>query len=186
MYTHMKSRLLVFSLVLSGLFIVACGDDDAPPVNPLVGEWELDEIIVVNPPSGYSSVDGVEFNTLAGESSYVITFNSDLTYSREVDDIPQQGDLEDEGTWSLDEDDLSLDVDDGDEANILFLDFDVNGDIDDKLNVTVDAEIFALSDAILSDPQFVDTVKTQAQFNAVFQQRAVSIPVELELEFDKQ
>lgn len=98
-------------LLIGTVVLVGCNKDDEEP-EPIVGTWELDEATVEF--EGYSFYGGNE-NHWIGESSYIITFNEDLTFQRELEDVPFTSgtdNLDEEGEWELDEDDLDLDTDD--------------------------------------------------------------------------
>ncbi len=114
-----KNLLYLFFLPLA--FIVACGSDDEPDVNLLIGEWELDDITISSPPSGYGT-QGINLTpsaTINGESSYQIEFKDDFTYERLLRDaraVNSNGepiiiDFEDDGEWEEDGTDLDLDQD---------------------------------------------------------------------------
>lgn len=119
----MKKNLL-YLLLLPLAFMISCSSDDEPEVNLLVGQWELDGIVVSDPPSGYSlqSINLEPGATILNESSYIIEFNDDFTYERDIEDgtlFDSNGnaivsDLKDEGQWEEDGDQLDLDIDEAD------------------------------------------------------------------------
>ena len=103
----MKNYLLLLSLAV--LILASCKDDE-PEIDPIVGLWELDDASLSF--SGFSYYGFEGDNDIFGESSYIIEFNEDFTYERELEDIPGLGDLNDEGEWEHDTEDLDLDTDD--------------------------------------------------------------------------
>ena len=123
----MKKLLQLFILSIWSVgFLSSCGSDDGPTINPIVGEWELNEVTFSEAPSAFSRFNGGTDNNVYGETKYTITFNSDQTYLREL--RINGGTFEDDGEWELDGDDLTLDQDDSD-LNGLILDYTVEEDI---------------------------------------------------------
>lgn len=176
----MKNYLLV--ALLSGLVLfVSCGEDE-PPIDPLVGEWELDEIEFSNPPSGHRlATNPVTESTIWGESSYIITFNADGTYERELD--RSQGDVEDEGTWEKDGEDLDLDQDETN-ADDLVTSFTID-EIDDKKMTLIGRDAwFAWPPEIVNDPLALDTLEND-EINDFFVEYGVIVDFTVTMEFDR-
>ncbi|MEM6642926.1 MAG: lipocalin family protein [Bacteroidota bacterium] len=130
----MKKNLLFSTVAFCALlFIVSCGDDgDEPAAAHEVGTWELDSYALQDFPVGFESNEGlvlaIEQITFGGVQiqSYELVLNSDGTYEREINIAGP--DLDDEGTWTLDDDDLELESEDGNDQ-----DFNVEKNEDDDL-----------------------------------------------------
>ncbi|MEP2027050.1 MAG: lipocalin family protein [Reichenbachiella sp.] len=177
----MKKLLQTTLLACSLLFIASCSSDDPEP-DKIIGTWILDNGTYSNPPAAYSLQAG-DVESIYGESEYKIRFFDDMTYERDV--TGNGGSFEDEGTYSQTGDKLELDYEKG--TTGLDLEFDVVGDITDKnLDIITSTQITALSDAILNDKEFQDTVTTNAQYFAVLEERGVVITLDLTYYFDRE
>ena len=113
----MKRNLLLTFTIVSLVFINSCGSDDEPALAHEVGQWTLDSYALQGFPVGFESNEGtiltveqVSFNGLPVDS-YMLTLNNDGTYQRTIDVAGP--DLDDNGTWTLDDDDLILNREDG-------------------------------------------------------------------------
>ncbi|MEM6737561.1 MAG: hypothetical protein AAGC64_07365 [Bacteroidota bacterium] len=113
-------KLLLFNITLFFLLCgTSCGDDDEEPtLTHEIGEWSLDSYALQNFPAGFESNEGlllrVDQISLGGLSveSYKLVLNNDGTYTRSIDVTGP--DVNDNGTWELDDDDLELEPEDGD------------------------------------------------------------------------
>jgi hypothetical protein len=104
----MKGILKLITACSLLLLIVSCSDDE-PKVNPIVGEWKIDTYILTNLPEAYKSNEGYEFSSLWGESSYILSFIDETNYTRVLATSSEE--ISEEGEWSLNDDELSLDPD---------------------------------------------------------------------------
>lgn len=180
-------KRIFYLLLASSVFMISCGDDE-PTINPIVGEWVLDQITISNPPDGYAFAVSTTPTNLYGESSYEIEFFADGTYERTIN-TPNR--FEDEGTWELSNDELELDQD---ETNVqgLPLDFEVDGTISEERGMTLitnDDQWFVWPPAILAEFEpgvtALDTADTQEKLNALFADYGELQTVTMELEFEK-
>lgn len=154
----MKKLVQLFTLVtFSMIFFISCKDDE-PKIDPIIGEWELNEVSYSDASSEFSRFNGGTDDNVYGETKYTITFNSDQTYLRELK--IQGGTFEDDGEWELDGDELILDQDDSDLTGLI-LEFDIEEDITvEELVISANAVFFAYPDAIVNDPLALDTLDT--------------------------
>lgn len=181
----MKARLLLFVMLLAVGLVTSCSDDDEAKIDPIVGEWQLDERTLKNPPQSYSNVEGLELTSLYGEEEYIIIFNSDFTYERNIENTPDFGDIEDNGTWEVDEDVLLLTFEDGDEG--LFNNFSIVKPADERqFTIATTISWPALSDEIISSEDFQNDVETNDDYFRWMDSLGVMVDVSLELEFAKQ
>lgn len=177
----MKKILQTTLFVCSLLFIAACSSDDPEP-DKIVGTWILDNGTYSNPPAAYSFQAG-DVESIYGENEYKIRFFDDMTYERDV--TGNGGSFEDEGTYTQSGDKLTLEYEKG--TTGLDLEFEVVGEITDKnLDIITSTQILALSDEILNDEQFQDTVTTQAIYFQVLEEEGVEITIDLTLSFDRE
>ena len=175
----MKKNLL-YALLITSAFLIACGDDE-PAINPIVGEWVLDDFVVSDPPVGFRIATNPNQTSLYGESEYLFVINADGTYLREIERTA--GDFEDDGTWELDGTDLDLDQDD---TNIQGLStaFMVDGDITDRSMTLVTTDTwFAWPDAITTE--ILDTV-AQENLNDFFLEYGAFVDFTFTMDFDRQ
>lgn len=181
----MKKLLQLSILFISIGFLFSCGSDDEPAIAPIVGEWELKEVVYSGAPAAFASFNGQTGNNLyAGETKYVITFNADQTYLREL--RIDGGTFEDDGEWELDGDDLLLDQDDTD-FNGHILDFELEEDVTaEDLVISGTVSTVTFPDAIFDDPVALDTIDTQEEANAFAEEWAEQISFKATLEFEKQ
>ena len=146
------NRLLLFcstSVLLTLFALSSCGsDDDGGPPPHIVGDWEFDSFILSNVPSAYSNnegailaIDQISFGGSAIES-YGIEFIADGRFDRSIGVLGP--DLNDEGTWVLEDDELTLDSDDIDDDEI----FDVEKNEDDQLWLSVEVQFSLLPNAV--------------------------------------
>ncbi len=156
----MKKNLLIYLMVAGGAFFLqACGDDDGPSVNPIVGEWELESVEIEAANPEFSDVNSNDRDNLYRESSYKIEFNMDNTYERELSFF--DGDVEEEGDWEIEGDELELDPEDN---TALITDFEILEVTEDDLRIKGETDFFTLL------PNFVqqDTITSQAVSDSLF------------------
>lgn len=79
----MKASIKLLSACLLLLFIISCGEDEAPAKNPLIATWAIDSYIIKNVPDAYNRSEGQELSTLRGETNYEITFDKS-GYTRNI------------------------------------------------------------------------------------------------------
>ena len=103
----------IFYVLLSLiLFQTACGDSESEPDAHEIGDWGLDSFILSNLPLGFTSNEGrvLEVSDLsfggASFEAYDITFENNGAYSRRIEIAGPN--LNDDGTWEYDGDDLTL------------------------------------------------------------------------------
>lgn len=186
-------NVFTFLLIGSFVFLLSCKDEEEPKVDPIVGEWELDDASFEV--SGYSYYGFEGENDAFGESSYIITFNADFTYERELEDVPFTSglsDVNDEGEWERDGEEIDLDSDD-DELDFLGYSFDIVSVDGNVLVLEYDRTISAYSDAKIDEWIADGTINSQGYFT-VTQEEYDSIQTNFleqaqgkyTLEFDKQ
>lgn len=113
----MKNYLLLFGLGAL-LVMVSCKDDEEPTPPHEVGVWELDSYVFVNFPAGFESNEDLAFGvsqlSFGGVTfeDYTLTLVKDGTFILEIG-VPGP-DIEDEGTWELDDEELILEGEDSD------------------------------------------------------------------------
>lgn len=181
----MKNYLVLLSLAV--LILASCKEDEEP-VDPLVGVWVLEDVEVTGSNTDFARYYG-SGSSVYGESSYVFTFNADLTYERELENLPVNGnqiiDSDDSGEWEKDDDELDLDIDES-EVNGLDDSFIIEELTNENLILSYDIQLEALPDFIVQDEQVQDTVETQEQINALFDEYGELITLEYTLEFEKE
>ncbi len=182
----MKNYLFLISLVV--LFLTSCSDDEEP-IHPIVGTWELDEITISEVPSGYQNAFNQTSDfTFWQEESYTLFFFQDGTYEREVEDsFTFGGDVEDEGEWEIDDEDLDLDQIDGD-SDELVLSFTIDGEITERKMTLVGEDFwFVWPPEILNDPNNpLDTLETNEEYVAFFNEYGEIQKCTISMDFDKQ
>ncbi|HNP18837.1 MAG TPA: lipocalin family protein [Fulvivirga sp.] len=170
----MKTRILTIIAFISIGSLASCSKDDEPAVNPLIGEWQVDEFELTDIPAEFSNVAGSR-STLYGENRYRIEFNADFTYKREL--RFSGGDLDEEGEWTQDGDNLELDPETD------------SGLINEFEIVEIDAESLTLSSEetfiLLPNNVQQDTVTSQASLDALFDEYGVSNFVTVLMKMDK-
>lgn len=177
----MKKNLL-YALLITATFLIACGDDE-PDVNPIVGSWELDDVVISDPPAGFVIATNANQSSVYGESEYLLVFNADGTYIREIERT--EGDFEDEGTWEIDGTDLDLDQDD---TNVQGLPttFTIDGEISDRSMTLVTTDTwFAWPQSIIDDEQALDTLEDN-ELNAFFNEYGAFVDMTFTMDFDRQ
>lgn len=180
----MKKNLL-YALLITAAFLVSCGDDE-PEISPLVGAWELDDIEASDLPTGYAwAIDPRGNATAWFEDEYVIEFFADGTYERELSNTTA-GDLEDNGEWELDGDELDLDVEDSDTQEII-TSFTVDGEITDRSMTLIGQDgWFVWPPSIVDNPDNpLDTASTQESLQQLFFEYGEVIQVTVTMEFDR-
>ncbi|PIB35442.1 hypothetical protein BFP72_08555 [Reichenbachiella sp. 5M10] len=178
----MKNQWNKFLLLGVIAVLVSCSEEEKEP-DPIIGAWVLDDVEYTNAPAGYQYNEG-ESSTLYGETEYAIRFFEDLTFERELDGIvlTNGGDVEDEGAYELTEDELILDPDD---AIGLDTDFDVVEPITERdMILKTTATFSSISDAELDAA--LDTITTQAEYQAIVDEYGVQITLDVTLYFDKE
>ncbi len=110
----MKKFLL--ALLVLTLFISSCGGEDEPTLDHEIGVWELDGYQFINFPDGFESLEelplglsDLSFGTTSYED-YLLTLDKNGEFIREIGVAGP--DIDDAGTWVLEEDVLILDSDD--------------------------------------------------------------------------
>ena len=108
-----KNGFFTFAVVTS-LFIISCGKDEAP-IDPMIGLWELDNIVIDAEGSEFDYVDASGFNSLVGETAHTVEFNADFSFERILTIPFSDGTLrvlDEIGVWEVDgeEDNLNLDT----------------------------------------------------------------------------
>lgn len=181
----MKKIYLLILSIISITFLDSCGSDDIPAPPHEVGEWDLDSYFFANLPSGFQDNEGAAFNidqlSFGGVAydEYVISLKSDGTFVRNIDITGP--DVEDEGTWELNDETLILDSEVGgeqewkvekNESNDLWLSFEtqnsfvpdiyfdtVTDEYRDYLDTLsedqIDSVLNSLSETVLFDLVFV-------------------------------
>ena len=190
----MKKNLLLFIAITSLLVVSSCGGDEEA-VNPLLGLWELDDVSIDANGSEFDYLDESGANDLVGESEFTIEFNADMTFERILEDVQftdgSTRDIEEEGEWELDDDDLDLDSE-GDEVNGLPYSFKVDANTSTELVLSFSENNSAFPQSKIDD-WFADgtldaagffTV-TQDQFDSLVLNFAQNVTVDFVLEFDK-
>jgi len=106
-------KLLYISLSMS-LFFMSCSSDDSPTPTHEIGTWSLDGYQFINLQTGFQDNEGLSLGLSqlsfgSGEpfEDYFLTLNIDETYIREIGVAGP--DIDDEGTWELNDDELILD-----------------------------------------------------------------------------
>jgi len=160
---NMKTRLLLLSLFVTMGVLVSCGDDDSPKVDPLIAEWEVDEFELTDVPAEFNDIEGTR-TSLYGENRYRIEFNDDFTYAREL--RFSTGDLDEEGEWERDGDEIELDPDDD---FGLIKNFEIVENDPETLVLTAETSFILLPNDVVTD-----TVTTQASLDALFDEYGVS------------
>lgn len=171
-------RFILSGIVATLAFVfTACGDDDGDTTpSHEIGEWDLLNYALLNVPSAYSNSEG---RTLAlnqvtlGITSYELDLEADGTFDRSIGIIGRLPD-DDEGTWVLDDNDLTLDSEDLSDDEI----FSVEKNEEDDLWLSVSLNFFLI-------PNTVDDTLTQAYFNSLTEeeQDALFDPVPVDFTF---
>lgn len=112
-------KLFTFLMLGSFVFLLSCKDDEEPEPPHEVGEWELDSYMFINFPAGFESNENLAFGiselSFGGVSyeDYYLKLKNDGSFELKIG-IPGP-DVKLTGTWELDDDELQLDSDDGDQ-----------------------------------------------------------------------
>lgn len=190
----MKTLKLFFALSALLIFVSCGGDSDGPTINPLVGEWSLNAIEVSDPPAGYSLdlINTEPPSTILGESNYTLTLGDDMTYTRVMaaaSVFDNEGnvisaDLEDDGTWVEEGEDLTLTQVN---SNIqgLITEFTVKAVAETGLILETTDLWFAWPPEIASDPVALDTLDSNEDFFALFDEYGVIAPMTYTMNFQK-
>lgn len=105
---HMKK--IYIALVGLALLSSCGGDDEAAEPAHEIGTWDLDGFIFQNFPAGYEDNEGATAGVVETVELYSIMLAEDNTY---VFEIQQEGpDLDDTGTWTLENAVLEMESDD--------------------------------------------------------------------------
>lgn len=149
-------KKVLYLLLASAMFFISCSKDDEPVLTHEIGTWELDSYILTNLPAGFTNNEGrifavneINFGGVSFDS-YEITFASDFTYQREISVTGP--DLNDEGTWELDGDDLTLISDEFDDEE----DYNIEENEDDQLWWSLEVQFGLLHDT--TTQAYVDTL----------------------------
>ncbi|MEO9475550.1 MAG: hypothetical protein ABJG41_08445 [Cyclobacteriaceae bacterium] len=171
----MKGTLKLLAALSIILFTVSCSDDEPKPAPHEVGDWELDSFFITDLPSDYQLNDGRTFGVseiLFGGiqfESYTITINANGSFSRKIGLINSPN-LNDDGSWEIDDDDFELVTEDGDEL------FGIEKNESDQLWLSTPATFGLVKDDILDtlSQAWVNSL-TDEEYNALFD------PVSLDL-----
>lgn len=174
------NKLLSVLAIGAMVFMVSC-DKDEPKVDPIVGLWELDDATISGAPTDYSLLNGTGNSLYAGEESYSIEFFSDGFYEREIAFSDGQN-IEEEGFWEIVGDELQLDPDD---ESGLIESFTIEEEASQRSLVLSGERTFETwPDSIIIN--VLPTITTAEQFDSlVLAFPFVSIPVDVELDFDR-
>lgn len=164
----MKKGLYI--LLVSSILATSCGGDDAPTPTHEVGTWELDSYQFINLPPGFSRNEGAAFaiNQLSFGGivfeDYTIILNLDGTFDREIGVTGP--DVDDSGTWTLEDDILNLESDTGGVQ-----DWEVQKNEDDDLHLSVESSFLFIPDIYFDTVtqtylDYLDTL-TDAQLDSV-------------------
>jgi hypothetical protein len=180
----MKIPLRLFMVSICSITFLASCKDDEPKIDPIVGEWELNEVNFSDAPADFSRFNGTSADNIYGETKYVITLNSDQTYIREVRIDGKT--YEDDGEWELDDEELILDQDDSDTDGFM-LDFIVEEEITiEELVISGTITTRNFTDEIFNDPEALDTLDTQEKFDAFAAEYLQTFSITATLELEKQ
>ncbi|MEQ8470156.1 MAG: lipocalin family protein [Marinoscillum sp.] len=170
----MKNYLLLLSLAV--LILASCKDDE-PEIDPLVGEWELVEMEMVDLPNGFVNFEGVTDINVYGESLFTIEFNADMTFERTL--RFSNGRVEDDGTWERDDDEIELDVEDDEglpDTYVIVEDVD-----DDELLLSAEVTYNLLPDAVTDTA----TIDSQEELVALYEAYGQSVKVTVNHYFER-
>ena len=150
--TYMK-KILLLSLLGGFVVLMACKEEEKM-VDPLVGLWELDEFALDIEEDGFTIL---EFRDLQefDEDRYTFLFNEDFTFVRTLENVTVNGvktDLEEEGEWEIDDDELELDADDGEIGAFLY-DYDIEELTENSLILS-----FNTQDSTFEDTKIIEWV----------------------------
>jgi hypothetical protein len=109
----MKKNFLLLALVFAfSLVLSSCKKDNDPAPPPVIGKWNLDQILLSGFPSPYQSLNnrGIEPNVFG--LNYTFTVNADKKFTYRFSDgaLISQG----TGTWEYSGTNLTLNYEDGD------------------------------------------------------------------------
>ncbi|MEP4532245.1 MAG: hypothetical protein ABJ004_04110 [Cyclobacteriaceae bacterium] len=191
----MKGTLKLLAALSIILISVSCSDDE-PKVDPIVGLWELDDVAREIEQSGFTYLEYENENDIFGESAYTIEFKSDFTFERILEDVAfsdgSTSDLEEEGEWELDGDELDFDAED-DEYGGLGYSFDVLEVTATNLTLSYGEDGTGFPDSKVDDWLADGTVTSSGQFTVTQEEYdslvlnfSESIDVVYILEFDKE
>ncbi len=170
----MKKFLLFSSLLFIGLTFASCGDDD-DPVDPLLGEWQIDNYEIINVPSDFDRIEGPQDIVYAQETRYRITFNADFTYEREV--RASNSIFSEDGEWERDGDELILDPD----SNQGFVnDFQIEEQTVESLILSGKIQFPLFPNNVVTD-----TISSQESFDALFEEFGQVLDLDVLHNFEK-
>ncbi len=194
----MKKNLL-YALLITAAFLVSCGDDE-PDVSPIVGTWELFNVSGTIAESDFGYLEFADQASLFGESVYQFEFDADGTYERIIEDVQftngSTGNLDDNGTWEIDNEELELDAD-GAEVSGLSYDYNIAELDGDDLRLEYEQRDEAFSATKLNEwieaGILVNTAEglaftgiTQEQLDSLRNNFLETITYTFSLKFDKQ
>jgi len=190
----MKKNLLLVIAVASLVFISSCGGDEEQ-INPIIGLWELDDVSVDAQGSEFDYIDDSGLNNLVGESEFTIEFKADMTFERNLEDVEFSNgtirDIEEEGEWELDGDELDLDSDDPEIGGLPYgFKVEENSSTELVLSFSENGTFFPLSKLQeWSDDGTLDAngffTLTDEQIDSLFTNFQENVNIDFVLEFDK-
>lgn len=175
-------KKLTYFIVIT-FALISCGGDDGPTITHEMGSWNLDSFILTNVPSDYSNNEGrifgvsqISFGGVVFES-YEITFNSDQTFERNIGLAGPN--VNENGTWKLEGDDLTLTSEDGENTQ----EYSIEKNEDDQLWWSTGSQFSLLKNSVADTltQEWVNTLSDD-DFFALFDQ----VSVDLVFAFERQ
>jgi hypothetical protein len=155
----MKKYLLLFAILVATV-LVSCEEDDPVPPPHEVGTWNLQNYALLNLPSDFQRYEGRTLQlSVFGTEAYQLNLFANKTFEREIQtsgSLPQ----EDAGTYTLEEDELTLKSDDDSSDDEVY---GLEKNKNNRLWLTLPIETLLLKDAI------ADTI-TQEYINSISEQ----------------
>ncbi|MEO1054672.1 MAG: lipocalin family protein [Bacteroidota bacterium] len=132
--------IFVFSILA---FLSSCVDNDEFGIaeQPIVGEWEFDHFTLSELPNDFISWEGATVESVLGEQEYVIDFRGDNSYSRSFTFQNGTDELEDNGIWTIEGNELKL-----------------NSEVDDFFDEEFDIESTPFDSLFLSQVVTIDLI----------------------------
>jgi hypothetical protein len=178
-------KKIFYTLLTLILFQTACGDSESEPDAHEIGDWGLDSFILSNLPLGFSYQEGrviavpeLSFGGVFFEA-YEITFANNGTYSRRIEVTGPN--INDDGTWEYDGDDLTLFNPEGDEEV-----YPIEKNASDQLWWSTEVPFGLIDDETIDSLQSLDeeafNAITDEEFNAFFS----TVTLDLVYAFERQ